>query len=309
MAKIPPFYQTPLPRYDERRYVALLKYCEQGNYKKPFSRRALLCLRLISLFSNYPHLSHKEVVFDPNTDEVTFGRPYLPNNPVYSLPKDSEWDEIGYALAVNLSAILIGSHPYKGKVWFETPLLTPKIEHQIFTTEEFILATNSKAQNAPQPGAQDQVIALYNSLPPKLRPEFKPAFVRGDNSRPWFPKNERLENSSENLREILWGIVSTYVPQRVATIKVNIDGYEYLLAPGKSLISPLDFQSIGYCEEKMDKRGKQLVFHFDASQEWKIVTKPYLSVRYSPLPPGKPLIISENMNFDTYKYTISSKLM
>lgn len=283
----------------------LTVYCEQGKLMKPLSYRALICMRLIDLFCNSSAWYKNNVVINPDTGEINFYTPYTGREFVpFETSEDSRWSQEGYALAVNIALVLIGSHPYKGKVWYETPLMTPEKEKEILTTEDFILATNSRAANAPQIGVQDHVKTLFNNLTSELRQELKSVFKRDPDATPWFDKESTLYESSRKLREQLWYIVRNSLPAGPEYIRVVVDGYEYLLSPGKSLISPQTLECLGHCEARVNNSGaKCLAFVSDRDKAW-TWTKNENRLFPKKVRKGDAIAITEDMVFDSNDRTI-----
>lgn len=272
--------------------------CERGGFVKPLSQRALVGIRLIDLFNhnNLSDIQNHSVLLNPDSLEVDFGSLLPKDDMSLSLPDGSGWDEKGYALAVNLSWVLTGVHPYKGSIWFETPLITPKIEENIFTSAEYVFATDSKAPNAPNRFAQPNAITLFNTLTKELKVQLKSGF--GRDSSPWFSDREPLDASTAELRHILWEIVALSKPANSETIKVVIDGHDYVLAEGKRLILPSTAESIGHVERGFTKKGKmRLALVNDSLMEWE---RPgWMELQTKVYSPGENVILEDGMEFQT----------
>ncbi len=246
-------------------FVFLIKEAEQGKLLLPCSLRALACMRLIRVVKEISDKNY-DVFIKPENGDIKVVIRDLENDAIpFKSPNGTNWSKAGYALAINMAYILIGSHPYKGRKWFESPLITRNIEESLFINNpEFILATDSKAPNAPHEVAQSHVKLLYNSLTPWLRERFRSAFNISIGEI-WFSA-DGFDDEIINMYNHLWEIVCTSVVKDRKYISIKINGYPYLISSGKKIITPDLLIAIAHCEEYKEK----LVIVNDTSIKWRI---------------------------------------
>lgn len=246
-------------------FIHLIKGAEEGKLLLPCSLRALACMRLIKVVKEISDKNY-DVFIKPENGDIKVVIRNLENDTIpYKSPNGTNWSKVGYGLAINMAYILIGSHPYKGRKWFEAPLITRNIEENLFINNpEFILATDSKAPNAPHEVVQSHVKLLYNSLTPWLRERFKSAFNISI-GEVWFSadgKNDELINMYNHL----WEIVCTSVAKDRKSISIKINGYPYFISSGKKIVTPDILNVIAHCEEYKNK----LIIVNDTSMKWRI---------------------------------------
>lgn len=286
-------------------FIHLIKGAEEGKLLLPCSLRALACMRLIKVVKEISDKNY-DVFIKPENGDINVVVRDLENDTItFKSPNGTNWSKSGYVLAINMAYILIGSHPYKGRKWFEAPLITRNIEENLFINNpEFILATDSKAPNAPHEVVQSHVKLLYNSLTPWLRERFKSAFNISI-GEVWFSADGK-NNELINMYNHLWEIVCTSVAKDRKSISIKINGYPYLISSGKKIVTPDILSVIAHCEEYKNK----LIIVNDTSIKWRIESiNKRLSYHGEPyLEPNKKIyaeivdeILSEENNI-TLKY-------
>lgn len=251
-------------------FIPLIKGAEEGKLLLPCSLRAIACLRLIKAFKEISDKNY-DVFIKPENGEIKVVIRDLENYTIpFKIPNGTNWSKAGYVLAINMAYIIIGSHPYKGRKWFEAPLITRNIEENLFiNSPEFILATDSKAPNAPHEVVQSHVKLLYNSLTPWLRERFKSAFNISI-GEVWFSA-DGSKDEIINMYNHLWEIVCTSVSKDRLSTSIKINGFPYLVSSGKKIITPDDLSVIAHCEEHKGNDGSlKLVIVNDTSIKWRV---------------------------------------
>ena len=252
-------------------FVPLIKCFESGNLILPLSLRALVCMRLIDLFM-HNHGNRKTIFINPATLELKLGEKtdYSWPDCAFEAPKDTNWDAVGYILAIYISLVLTGTHPYKGRRWFELAFLDQESERSIFVEHcEYILSTDSNAPNAPQEYAQSHVKTLFNTLTPPIREMLKSGF--GMFGKEWFPHDIELYIHTSEVRQVFWDVFANSFSKGRSSIEVDIERYKCVLSPGKPIVFPSTLMSIGHCDEAIAKSGKKvLVAVNDTDNPWEV---------------------------------------
>lgn len=277
----------------EAPFVPLVETMEGGKLL-PLSIRCLAVMHLCDYLtaSTAEGLDRVTLYINPADGDIRVDvstSPSALSESMLTPPAGSVWQREIYALAVYTSLILIGAHPYRGRRWYENPLLTPEFEEEYFVkSPEFILATNSQAPNAPQPLVQGHVKMLFNSMPQELRTSFREIF--SDRGSGYFLDTEGVRD----FRERLYGILSQIVGITGASnVRITIQRLPYTLYEGKVLYSPADLSVVG--RTVMAKNGS-LLLRNEQERSWEgeeigIFRKSYTKVR-----PGECLPLSDDIS-------------
>lgn len=250
--------------------VPLIKCFESGDLILPLSLRALVCMRLIDLFMH--NHGNRTILINPATLELKLGKNVDSSWPdcAFEAPINTNWDAVGYILAIYISLVLTGTHPYKGRKWFELAFLDQESEKSIFVEHcEYILSSDSNAPNAPQEYAQSHVKTLFNTLTPSIREMLKSGF--GMLGKEWFPHDTELYIHTSEMRQVFWDVFASSVSKGKSSIEVDIERYKCVLFPSKPIVFPSTLMSIGHCEEAIVKSGKKvLVAVNDTNSPWEV---------------------------------------
>lgn len=276
----------------EAPFVPLVETMEGGKLL-PLSIRCLAVMHLCDYLtaSTPERLSRVTLYINPADGDIRIdesGPPSAWTEPMLSTPERSGWCRGLNALPVYTSLILIGAHPYRGRMWYENPLVTPEFEEEYFVTSpEFILATNSQAPNAPQPLVQRHVKMLFNSMPQELRTSFREIF--SDRGSRYFRDIEGVRD----FREKLFGIVSQIVGTPGApSVRITMLQKPYILYEGKVLYSPIDLSVMG---RTVSGKDGSLLLRNETDRSWRGENIGFLERFPARIKPGECLPLSSRL--------------
>lgn len=232
-------------------FVPLIETMEGGKLL-PLSIRCIAAMHLCDYVVANPHRNLNELNLSINvtTGELRVNTEVEQSDwpaDAFVPPETSDWNPNFYVLMVYITLIMTGAHPYKGRKWYEKPLVTDDFIEQYFVKyPEFILATSSQAPNAPQPLTQAHVKTMFNSLSQNIRIMIRSAFTE-DGKFPFISSNDIIgvrnkffiSLSQTSTESLPGGNAVIHLPtQREPDLCYNI--YE-----GKMLINPDDLSVLG----------------------------------------------------------------
>ncbi len=286
---------------DNPSFVPLIEYFEDSRTLLRASVRALVAMRLLDMYvSRLP--GTQRVVINPATYElaVADSEETLWPREAFKIPEGTAWHRQGYALAIYISLILTGTHPYKGRRYFETAIIEESLMRRLFVEEpEYVLGSNSKALNAPLSHTQPHVAQLFNSLPTEWRTELKEVF--GNSEKVWLPAEGDLTTSATALRGRLWAMYSMTASDD--PVSIQAEGFPLTLSDGKLIALPSTLETVGKCEVKKSPRTgtSLLVVQNRTARPWKrvfIEDESCEPVRTSDVNPGEYLTLQPGVNFE-----------
>lgn len=253
-------------------YVPLASTAESGNLLLPTSLRALACMRLMDQMANAASPGPWTVLIDPTNADIKLQESAGARYPLEETPPEgTSWSRSGYALAVNMAYILMGAHPYKGRKWYESPILSPRRQRELFVEKpESILTATGSGANTPQPLAQAHVVPLYNSMPKEMRDCLNMKAVFGlPDGRPWFDSDQLQESIARSgLRDLFWTIWSLAIVPGKPSETIMVGNTEYRVQAGKRIVRPDTLEEIGHVTENPTRRGQPLMIVNTSNEPW-----------------------------------------
>lgn len=286
---------------DNRIRIPLIEYFEECRTLLRASVRALVAMRLLDLYMReLPGRSR--VLINPATYELSLSdtEETLWPASAFEVPEGSSWHRQGYIAAVYVSLIITGTHPYKGRRYYESAILDDTLLRRHFVEHpEYVLASNSMAANAPLSYTQPHVGQLFNSLPQEWRAVLKEVF--GSTGKVWFPADEDLPTSVQTLREQLWALYSMISTDE--SVSIQVEGCPLILSEGKQIAFPSTLEVIGKCEVKKSSRtgSSLLMVQNKSGVPWKRVVigdVKFQCERESDVKPGEFLTLKPGINIE-----------